>query len=136
MLRWIQNTDWIFRTLKRCLENRELSWLKFNERVLEIGEEALKVFQAILLGKTVDETEYLLVAPKCLQKPVLDLIDKEIQMTKEKKAAYIGIKINSLTDKRNISISAALWDAIWNIPESTYLEQKTGIRSTSHLRIS
>ena len=117
MLRWIQNTGWIFRTLKRCLENRELSWLKFNERVLEIGEEALKVFQAILLGKTVDETEYLLVAPKCLQKPVLDLIDK-------------------LTDKRNISISAALWDAIWNIPESTYLEQKTGIRSTSHLRIS
>ena len=70
------------------------------------------------------------------EKPVLDLIDKEIQMTKEKKAAYIGIKINSLTDKRNISISAALWDAIWNIPESTYLEQKTGIRSTSHLRIS
>ena len=102
MLRWIQNTGWIFRTLKRCLENRELSWLKFNERVLEIGEEALKVFQAILLGKTVDETEYLLVAPKCLQKPVLDLIDKEIQMTKEKKAAYIGIKINSLTDKRII----------------------------------
>lgn len=136
MLRWIQNTGQIFQALKRCLENRELSWLKFNERVLEIGEEALKVFQAILLGKTVDETEYLLVAPKCLQKPVLDLIDKEIQMTKEKKAAYIGIKINSLTDKRNISISAALWDAIWNIPESTYLEQKTGIRSTSHLRIS
>lgn len=71
MLRWIQNTGQIFRTLKRCLENdrpekiietghregdyemltdehgknitqeqviyvnRELSWLKFNERVLE-----------------------------------------------------------------------------------------------------
>ncbi len=102
MLRWIQNTGRISRTLKRCLENRELSWLKFNEGVLEIGEEALKVFQAILLGKTVDETEHLLVAPKCLQKPVLDLIDKEIQMTKEKKAAYIGIKINFLTDKRII----------------------------------
>ena len=68
----------------------------------EIGEEALKVFQAILLGKTVNETEHLLVAPKCLQKPVLDLIDREIQMTKEGKAAYIGIKINSLTDKRII----------------------------------
>ena len=68
----------------------------------EIGEEALKVFQAILLGKTVDETKHLLVAPKCLQKPVLDLIDREIQMAKEGKAAYIGIKINSLTDKRII----------------------------------
>ena len=99
MLRWIQNTGQIFRTLKRCLENRELSWLKFNERVLEIGEEALKVFQAILLGKTVDETEHLLVAPKCLQRPVLDLIDGEIQMTKEGKAAYIGIKINCFSKK-------------------------------------
>lgn len=68
----------------------------------EIGEEALKVFQAILLGKTVNETEHLLVAPKCLQKPVLGLIDREIQMAKEGKAAYIGIKINSLTDKRII----------------------------------
>ena len=77
----------------------DLSLITANQ---EIGEEALKVFQAILLGKTVDETKHLLVAPKCLQKPVLDLIDREIQMAKEGKAAYIGIKINSLTDKRII----------------------------------
>ena len=77
----------------------DLSLITANQ---EIGEEALKVFQAILLGKTVDETKHLLVAPKCLQKPVLDLIDREIQMVKEGKAAYIGIKINSLTDKKII----------------------------------
>lgn len=77
----------------------DLSLITANQ---EIGEEALKVFQAILLGKTVNETEHLLVAPKCLQKPVLGLIDREIQMAKEGKAAYIGIKINSLTDKRII----------------------------------
>lgn len=79
-------------------EENNIEW----SRRLEIGEEALKVFQAILLGKTVDETKHLLVAPKCLQRPVLDLIDREIQMAKEGKAAYIGIKINSLTDKRII----------------------------------
>ncbi len=77
----------------------DLSLITANQ---EIGEEALKVFQAILLGKTVNDTEHLLVAPKCLQKPVLGLIDREIQMAKEGKAAYIGIKINSLTDKRII----------------------------------
>ncbi len=64
-----------------------------------IGEEGAKVFQAILLGSVVEETEHLLVAPKCLQNKVLDMIDDEIEIAKKGESAYIGIKINSLTDK-------------------------------------
>ena len=67
-----------------------------------IGEEAAKVFQAILLGSVVEDMEHLLVAPKCLQNKVLAMIENEIQIAKEGKPAYIGIKINSLTDKKII----------------------------------
>ncbi len=67
-----------------------------------IGEEAAKVFQAILLGSVVEDMEHLLVAPKCLQNKVLAMIENEIQIAKEGKPAYIGIKINSLTDKKVI----------------------------------
>lgn len=67
-----------------------------------IGEEAAKVFQAILLGSVVEDMEHLLVAPKCLQNKVLAMIENEIQIAKKGKPAYIGIKINSLTDKKII----------------------------------
>ena len=67
-----------------------------------IGEESAKVFQAILLGSVVEDMEHLLVAPKCLQNKVLAMIENEIQIAKEGKPAYIGIKINSLTDKKII----------------------------------
>lgn len=67
-----------------------------------IGEETAKVFQAILLGSVVEDMEHLLVAPKCLQNKVLAMIENEIQIAKEGKPAYIGIKINSLTDKKII----------------------------------
>ena len=67
-----------------------------------IGEEAAKVFQASLLGSVVEDMEHLLVAPKCLQNKVLAMIENEIQIAKEGKPAYIGIKINSLTDKKII----------------------------------
>lgn len=69
----------------------------------KIGKEALEIFRAILLGNTVDETEELLVAPKCLQTPVLEMIDDEIKKTLEGKPAYIGLKLNSLTDKKIIN---------------------------------
>ena len=65
----------------------------------EIGKEAADVFAALLKGETVENTNLLLVAPKCLQNKVLDMIDEEISYAKEGKEAYIGIKINSLTDK-------------------------------------
>lgn len=65
----------------------------------EIGKEAADVFAALLKGETVENTNLLLVAPKCLQNKVLDMIEEEISYAKEGKEAYIGIKINSLTDK-------------------------------------
>ena len=75
----------------------DLSLMTYNQ---EIGHEAAAVFQALAKGETVDETEHLLVAPKCLQNKVLDMIDEEIHHAELGEAAYIGVKINSLTDKK------------------------------------
>ena len=69
----------------------------------EIGMEASRIFQALSLGTVVDKTKHLLVAPKYLQKPVLEMIDNEIAMVKSGQEGYIGIKINSLTDKKIIA---------------------------------
>ena len=69
---------------------------------VEIGLEAAKVFQALSMGETVDNVQHLLVAPRCLQNKVLSMIDEEIACAKEGKEAYIGLKMNSLTDKKII----------------------------------
>lgn len=69
---------------------------------VEIGLEAAKVFQALSMEETVDNVQYLLVAPRCLQNKVLSMIDEEIACAKEGKEAYIGLKMNSLTDKKII----------------------------------
>ena len=66
----------------------------------QIGQEAAAVFQALAMGEVVEETETLLVAPKCLQNQVLDMIDEEIAHARNGEPAYVGVKINSLTDKR------------------------------------
>lgn len=66
----------------------------------EIGANAAEVFQALALGETVAESRRLLVAPQCLQNRIIHLIDAEIAHARQGEAAYIGIKINSLTDKR------------------------------------
>ena len=68
-----------------------------------IGKEAAEVFAALLKGETVEKTNLLLVAPKCLQNRVLEMIDEEIAHAKQGEESYIGIKINSLTDKAIIT---------------------------------
>ena len=65
-----------------------------------IAEEAANVFQALSMGETVQESEHLLVAPNCLQNRVLEMIDEEIAHAKAGEDAYIGLKMNSLTDKK------------------------------------
>ena len=65
----------------------------------DIGLEANRVFHALCLGQTVEHTEHLLVAPKCLQNKLADMIDEQTALAKAGEHAYIGIKINSLTDK-------------------------------------
>lgn len=74
----------------------DLSLITANQ---EIGKEAAEVFACLLRGETIEETHLLLVAPKCLQNKVLAMIDEEIEHAKKKEPAYVGIKINSLTDK-------------------------------------
>lgn len=64
-----------------------------------IGLEAVNVFQTLSKGETVSSSERLLIAPHCLQNRVLDMIDTEIRAASAGEKAYIGIKINSLTDK-------------------------------------
>lgn len=64
-----------------------------------IGLEAATVFQTLSKGETVDTVNQLLVAPKCLQNRVLKLIDREIECARRGEESYIGVKINSLTDK-------------------------------------
>ena len=65
----------------------------------DIGEEANAVFNALAKGETVHETRRLLVAPHCLQNKVLAMMDEEIMRAQAGEDAYIGVKINSLTDK-------------------------------------
>lgn len=74
----------------------DLSLITANQ---EIGKEAAEVFAALLKGEVVEKSNLLLVAPKCLQNRVLDMIQEEIDQVKQGKEGYIGIKINSLTDK-------------------------------------
>lgn len=75
----------------------DLSLMTADER---IGMDAARVFQALAKGEAVEESEHLLVAPKCLQSRIIDLIQEEINHKKNGEEAYIGLKLNSLTDKK------------------------------------
>ena len=68
-------------------------------QIVDALVEAAEVFAALLKGEVVEKSNLLLVAPKCLQNRVLDMIQEEIDQVKQGKEGYIGIKINSLTDK-------------------------------------
>lgn len=52
------------------------------------------------MGEAVEEVKQLLVAPNCLQNRILAMIEEEIEHARNHEEAYIGIKINSLTDKK------------------------------------
>ena len=69
---------------------------------VDIGLEGSAVFQALSKGEVVERSDKLLVAPKCLQNRVLDMIDGEISRAQNGEDAYIGLKLNSLTDKKII----------------------------------
>ena len=69
---------------------------------VDIGIEASNVFQALAKGEVTEKSEHLLVAPKCLQNKVLEMLDEEIARAKNGEEAYAGFKLNSLTDKKII----------------------------------
>ena len=64
-----------------------------------IGKDANNVFNALASDTTVKNSDALLVAPNCLQNRVMEMIDEQIKLAESGKEAYIGVKINSLTDK-------------------------------------
>ena len=68
----------------------------------QIGMEAAYVFTRLCMGEFVEETNYLLVAPKCIKSKILNYMDKEIEIARAGGKAYVGAKINSLTDKEII----------------------------------
>ena len=65
----------------------------------DIGVEAGTVFNALSIGNCVESTRHLLVAPLCLQNKIIEMIDFEVETAKSGLPAYIGAKLNSLTDK-------------------------------------
>ena len=75
----------------------DLSLMTYN---VDIGLEAANVFQALAMGETIKHVDHLLVAPKCLQNKILDMIDEEIAHARAGEPSYIGLKMNSLTDKK------------------------------------
>lgn len=64
-----------------------------------IGIEAATLFRNLSMSQVMDETEELLVAPLCLRSKLISLIQEQIERISEGKKAYIGVKVNSLTDK-------------------------------------
>lgn len=62
----------------------------------DFGADASVVFNALMVGSTVESTNRLLVAPKGLKSRIVSFIDNEITYGRD---GYIGIKINSLTDR-------------------------------------
>ncbi len=68
-----------------------------------IGQESSMIFTSLFLGDFVNETEHLLVAPKCLKSRIVQYIDREIAYAKKGEDTEIILKMNSLTDKMLIN---------------------------------
>ncbi len=65
----------------------------------EIGADVARVFTSLALGEVVEEPGCLLVAPLGLRNRIIGMIDSEIAEAKEGRPAYLGFKLNGLTDK-------------------------------------
>lgn len=75
----------------------DLSLMTSNE---QIAQEVSETFNKICMAQVMEQTNHLLVAPKCLQNKVIQMIDDEINHVKNGGEGYIGLKLNSLTDKK------------------------------------
>jgi polyphosphate kinase len=64
-----------------------------------IGGEAAQVFNCLSMGEVVEDSRHLMVAPACLRPKVLALIDRETELARAGEEAYLGFKLNGLTDK-------------------------------------
>ena len=77
----------------------DLSLITANE---EIGREAVNVFKNLGLGQFVSHSHHLLVAPRRMKKPLMDLMDQEIAYAQAGEKAKIVVKTNSLSNKEMI----------------------------------
>lgn len=68
-----------------------------------IGRDVALVFRSLALGKVPDAMKTLLVSPNGLRNRVVEMIDTQIALAKRGKPAYIGLKMNAITDKVLIS---------------------------------
>ena len=62
----------------------------------EFGADASLVFNNLSVGTPVESSSTLWVAPNCLKSRVVEMMDREITYGKD---GYIGLKLNSLTDR-------------------------------------
>ncbi len=74
----------------------DVSLMTANEN---IAKEAAEVFNCLSTDRLVEESRYLLVSPLTLRPAVVRLMDAEIAKAKRGEEAFVGAKLNSLTDK-------------------------------------
>lgn len=84
---------------KTAKQYTDLSLMTANKT---IGKEAAETFTKLCMEEFIDNTVALLVAPKCLKSEVIQMMNDEINHVKNGEPGYVGIKINSLTDKEII----------------------------------
>lgn len=63
-----------------------------------IGADVANVFRSIGVGEVAKPQENILVAPDGLQNRLIDMIDEQIALAEKGEKAYIGLKVNSVTD--------------------------------------
>ena len=68
----------------------------------QIGADAAQVFNALSMGEVLDESKKLMVAPACLRTKILAYIDGEMARAGAGEPAYLGFKLNGLTDRQLI----------------------------------
>lgn len=67
-----------------------------------IGIEAATTFSKLCMGEFIHDTKHLLVAPRSMKDKILEYMNQEIEAVHQGMTGFIGIKINSLTDKEII----------------------------------
>ena len=65
----------------------------------KLAHEANEIFDKLLLGEVIEETEHFLVSPLCLRDKIFNMIDDEIEKSNNGEKAFVAAKINSLADK-------------------------------------
>ena len=75
----------------------DLSLMTANQ---DIGREVAEVFERLCLGETMDHTDVMFIAPNCMQNKIIEKIDGQIARVQAGEEGYIGVKINSFTDKK------------------------------------